>query len=435
MATIYNSVRVVILFCFVFLFACKKDTDVTGPNIEINTPIENQTYNVLDAVTVTGSISDETEITSISISLVDAKQQSAHIGISVSATSPNMSFNIQYLLDNIHLESGTYYIRVVASDGKNDTKKYRKIYLTAVPKVLQKIFVVSNINSSQTNWGYVDNTFSSIVPFSTFTGDYIGSSASDYYQQLFNCGNYTGSYTSYDLTTNLIKYSVPASISINPYFTGYSTSSNNTYVARYDEFVKGYNYKGEAVYNAATINGYFAKHFIFNGGVMIAEQQDKIISNKILVTYYATGFPDVQTNLSQDVVAMCEKDNSNVFLFGNASGQGVLQLYNRIANNLWNPYPFPLATGSILSAVKINSDTYLIGHSNGTVYKYQYQISSVTPYLTGYFAKQLKYDEFANKLYVVESNKITSLDYPTAGYLNSVNLGENVLDVHLLYNR
>ena len=86
-------------------------------------------------------------------------------------------------------------------------------------------------------------------------------------------------------------------------------------------------------------------------------------------------------------------------------------LFDRINNNLWNPYPFSLATGNLLSALKLDPDIYLLGHSNGTIYKYQYSMSSVTTFLTGYTAIKLKYDEVNNKLYVVEANKVATFDF------------------------
>jgi hypothetical protein len=155
----------------------------------------------------------------------------------------------------------------------------------------------------------------------------------------------------------------------------------------------------------------------------------------MLVTYFPTASSEKNCTLTQDVVSFCEKDISDVFLFGNISGQGVIQLYDRINNNLWNPYPFSLATGSVLSAVKIDSDTYLIGHSNGTIYKYNYLSSSVTAYLTGYTAIQLKFDNLNNEVYVVEANKISTFDYTTATLNHSANSSDMIYGINLLYNR
>jgi len=432
----YNLfLRIIIALVMLLFVSCKKEDDITAPDIEFSGPQENQTFNVNDVMTVSGVISDDNEIKSVSIQLLNSAQQVVLPAVLPSLSSPSMNFSVHYPIDDIHLESGAYFIMITASDGKNERRKYRKIYLNEVPRVLRKIFVITQTTSSATNWSYIDSTLTSIYPYYTFNGDYIGSSVSDYYQQIFNCGNYTGDYISYDDKTKNVKYSIPGITSVVPYFTAQTSNLNNTYIARYDEFIKGYDYLGSPIYNTQSSPGYYVTKFIFNDGWMISQQQSKIPATKIIVSYYPSGLADVQTNISQDVVAMVEKDNTNVFMFGNNAGQATIQLYDRINNNLWNPYPFSLATGALLSAVKIDNDTYLIGHSNGTIYKYQYVSSGVTVYLSGYTAKSLKYDFDSNKLFVAENNKVSVIDYATKSVLASVNSSETILDIHPLYNR
>ena len=417
-----------------FLFSCKKD-DVNGPVIKFNTPAENQTYNVYDPVTVNASVSDETKISSISVSLVDAQQNPAHVTIAVPVTGSSMTFNILYILDNIHLESGQYFILISASDGKNDSHAYQKINIIAVPKVLKKIYVTSKTSGLQTNLSAVDSAFATIVPIHNFTGDYIGSCVSSYYQQGYMCGNYTGNFQGIDLSNSNVKFSFSPIVSSNPYFTGFYNDDKTNYVSRYDGFIKGYDYLGNVVYGATTLTDYYSEHICFNNSYLISEQQDITSSAKMLVTYFPTSSLEKNCFLSQDVVAFCEKDVSDVFVFGNSAGQGVIQLFDRINNNLWSPYPFPLAAGTVLSAVKIDPDTYLIGHSNGTIYKYQYSSSSLTTYLSGYTAVQLKYDDLTNEIYVVEANKISTFDYTSTALHHSVNSVETILGINLLYNR
>ncbi|HLC82347.1 MAG TPA: hypothetical protein VJI69_00860, partial [Bacteroidia bacterium] len=217
--------------------------------------------------------------------------------------------------------------------------------------------------------------------------------------------------------------------------TGYYNDVRDVYVARYDGNIKGYNYAGGLIYNATALSGYYAQHICFNDGQLIAEEKEVFTSTKKLVTYYATGSVEKNCALTQDVVAFCEMNSSNVFVFGNVAGQATIELFDRINNNLWSPYPFSLASGSLLSALKLDSDTYLLGHSNGTIYKYQYSLNSVTTYLTGYTAVKLKYDEVNDKLYVVEANKVTTFDLTTLSLVNTINSTETILDLHLLYNR
>jgi len=431
-----NKIYFSIAFLSVLIFfSCKKDADVKGPEIKFNTPIENQTFNVNTYVNVNATVTDETRISSVSVSLLDVNEHFAHITLPATVSSPNMTLNMNYILDNIHLETGFYYIKISASDGENSSQKFQKIYLIAVPKTLNTIYIVSNTGSTSTNLSTLDTNFSAIIPYHTFSGDYLASSVSSYYQQAYRCGNYTGSFTGHVLEFNNPKFAIAPITSSNPYFTGYYNDDQNTYVGRYDGNIKGYNYAGGIFYSANALSGYYSQHMCFNDGYLIAEEKEIFTSAKKLVTYFPTGSVEKNCSLTQDVVAFCEMDATDVFVFGNVGGQATIQLFDRTNNNLWSPYPFSLATGSLLSALKVDSDTYLLGHSNGTIYKYQYSLSSVTTFLTGYAAVQLKYDDVQNKLYVVEVNKVTTFNMTTLGMVHTINSAETILDLHLLYNR
>lgn len=426
-------------FCIIqiaFFFSCKKkEDDNFGPEVTITSPSENQSYHVFDVIQVNAAVRDESQITSLSISLVDANHGVAIPAFSLPVSSPSMTINTQYALDNIHLETGIYYLLISASDGKNDSHTYLPIYLTAIPKIREKIIVISAANSAQTHLSYIDSTFTAIIPSGSFGGDFIGSSISSYYQQGYVCGNYTGNFTGINLNDNSIQFNILANPSSNPYFTGFYADGKYTYVARYDGYINGVDYSGNSIFSANSKDGFYTQKFCFNNGYLIAEEKERFSSLKKIISYYSTGVAVQECSLNQNVVAFCEKDLQTVFVFGNSSGQGVIQLFDRTNNNLWNPYNYTLPTGSILSTVKIDENTYLIGHSNGTIYKYEYLSSSLTTYLTGYTAIQLKYDDVMNELCIAEANRISTFDYSTAMLHNSLNSSETVLDIHFLYNR
>lgn len=421
------------------LAGCKKDSDDFGPKITINAPFENQGFSVYDDIYITGNATDETKVMKINISLVDANYNAVHKTIPVilsSTSSQSLAFNAYYLLDNIHLESGLYFLKISASDGKNDSKTYRQLFITAVPKAVQQVFITSYATTSQTNLYTINGSFSGLTLFHSFSGDYSGSSVSGYYQQATMCGRSTGALTSVKISNNSINYNVPAVISSNPYFTGFYADDQKTYIARYDGYIRCYDHSGNVINGAMSNTGYCAQQMCLNDNFIVAEEREKITGAKILVTFFENGSPQQQCSLAQDVIAFCEKDDFNIFIFGNnSSGQGVLQLFDRINNFIWNPYPSALPVGAILSAVKIDNDTYLIGHSNGTIYKYQFASSSITPYLTGYTAVKLKYDFINNEVYVAEDFRITSFDYSSAVLNNSVISAEAITDINLLYNR
>jgi hypothetical protein len=419
---------------FLLLFSCKKESDEYGPVVSIYSPFENQSFSVYDTILVNASVSDETNITALSVSLVDINYIPVHKSVAAEVSYPPMTLNILYPLDNIHLLSGKYYIMITASDGTNDSRTFCPVMISAVPKQLKKVFVASNTSPYQTNLSYIDSTFSSITPFKNFSGDFTGTSASSYDQRVFLCGNYNGAFSGINIDGS-VKFSLSAITSSAPYFTGFYGEDKKNFVARHDdETVKGYDNSGQVIYTAHANPGYYVRKLIMNNGFLVAEEKSKTSSSRILVSFYSTGTAEQQVALNQDVVDLCEKDDHNVFVFGNNSGQGVIQLYDRLNNNLWEPYPYPLATGAILSAVKINETTYLIGHSNGTIYKYQYS-GGVTTYLTGFTAKRLRYDELNDQVYIVESNLITAVDFVSKIPVHVISSGENVLDISFLYNR
>ena len=294
------------LFIFLgstFFYSCKKDTDETGPEITINTPVENQSFNVFDYISVNADIKDDHKITSVSISLSNDQFVGVNHGISVAVSSPSMHVNTTYQLDNIHLETGYYNLEVTASDGKNDSHKYRKIYVVAVPRVLKKIMVATSSSTSQTNYSTVDSAFTTLIPYHIFSGDYIGTSMSSYDQELYSCGNYTGKLYGYDFQNNVQSFAVNPLVSGAPYFTGYYGEERNIYVARYDGNITGYSYSGDVLYNALANSGYYATKIKMNDEYLYAEEQDKTSSGKLLVTYYPSGVALQQTPLAQDAIS------------------------------------------------------------------------------------------------------------------------------------
>lgn len=420
----------------VIVFSCKKEKDDTGPRIVFNSPVENQSYNVFDYVIVNATVTDDKTIASVNINLLDYQHNAVHSTMAVNvSSSPSFTFNVAYYLDNIHLETGAYFLQITASDGKNDSRKVQPIFITEAPKVLKSTFVVTKPNSTTTVINKLDTVANNLIPYRTFSGDYLSSAANSYYQYYYNCGSVNGAFAGVDLTYDLVKFTINPVVTGQPYFTGFYPVQKTNYVALKTGYIRGYDYNGNIVYGANAVSGNYAKQMISNTNYLISEQNDLTTGAGILVTYYPTGAIQQQVALNQNVIAMYEKDYANVFVFGNSVGQGLFQLFDRENNYLWNPYPSPLATGTILSVAQISSTVYLIAHSNGTIYKYQYQTTSVTPYLAGYTALQLKYDDVNNHVYIVEDTKITVVNYSSLSVVKTILSSDSIKSVDLLFNR
>jgi hypothetical protein len=420
----------------ILLFACKKGKDDQPPLISITSPTENQVFDVNDDIHLIGTISDETALKAVAVTLLNDQGLPAHVTLPIQIKSLQMTVDVHYLLDNNHLESGWYQLQVFASDGVHDAYLVQHIYIKALPKELKKIVVSTVLNTTQTNLYNADTISNVLKPYLVFSGDHTASAVNSFYQQFYHCGKSSGHFKGIKLDNNAVVVDVaPVIMPSVPYFTGFYSTEHACYISLYNKQIKGYDPSGALIYNANVMDDFYPQHLIMNDHYLIAEAKSKLTADKNLVCFYPTGTALQSCNLHQDVIAFCEKDASNVFVFGNTSGQGVIQLFDRAANNLWNPYPYPLAAGSIVSVMKLDPDTYLIAHSNGTIYKYVYSASSVTTYLTGYTAIQLVLDDVSHTLYVVEKNKISSFEVNSLKPLRTFTSTEAIVSVDLLYNR
>lgn len=415
--------------------SCKKEKDKRPPAIAILSPVPNQPFYVNEEIPVRGTITDESTLTTATVNLLNEQGNPVMPAVLIPVSGSTAEINLSYALTDIHLESGKYQLCIFASDGSNDHYAYQWIYIYGIPRVLKKILVTTS-TSTQVNLSEIDSATSVLLPYQSFPGDHLASAVNSFSQKFFHCGERTGHFIGMDLENKSVFLDVPvASSPPAPYFTGFCFADNNCYVGFYNEQIKGYDQSGATVYNAKLPTGYYPIHLSMNNGQLISEEKHKITGDKKLVCYYTTGAARQSTALIQDVVAFCEKDATQVFLFGNKAGQGIIQLYDRVTNNLWDPYPYTLATGLVISALKLDADTYLIAHANGIIYKYNYSTSGVTPYLSGYTALQLLKDDHTNILYVIEKNAINGFELPGLKPLPVIHSSEPILDVGLLYNR
>ncbi|MCC6691472.1 MAG: hypothetical protein IT235_08060, partial [Bacteroidia bacterium] len=375
-----------VYFIFILLsFQCKKDRDAVPPQVTITAPSENQLFNVYDTFTLKAEISDDKGLSIITIKLLNDQMSAMQQPVVLSVKGKQVALNRLYTLYDVHLPTGMYYICVEASDGTNTTPAFLKLFIKEAPLYRKSIYAVTR-NASTLNVVKIDSSLTASNKMS-FTSDYSGSGISSYYQNLFVCGNYTGSFKSIDLATRTIKWSENVVISTFPYFTSMSAWSK-PYVSYYSGDIKSYDNVGLQQFHAvlASTNFYPIKA-VENGDYVLVEAKDKSGPTKKLVTFYlATDFGVQETYITGDVVAYAYKSANEVYLFSNEAGQGKMEIYSIIYNNFFTPHILP--AGKIWSAVQIDADDYLIACDDENIYHYQYSINSLTMLISGVKAYQ-----------------------------------------------
>ncbi len=414
-----------------FSSGCKKKEEGSPPTVQYHTPLENATYTVFDNIQISAHVYSATAITDLKIGIVNDQMVPV---MSTIPLSPVTHIAFTYNIYDIHLTSGTYYVWISATNADNlDVNAYQKISISEAPKKRKAVYVITKLSSSQLGLTKADSVLNSQQQVGSFNGDFSGSAISSWHQQLYLAGNYTGDHRAIELAGHSIKWSVPYIGSSNPYFTGVSSDEKSNYLSYFGGQVKALDQNGSTRYFTTPSGGYYPLKSFVSGSYLLQEQKDYTSSQRKLVVYYSSsGVGKQETLIPETVTELFTKDADNVYLFGNASGQAKMEIYTVSGNSFWNR---TLPAGTLAAATQVNSDTYLLAYTNGTIYKYTYSNNSLITWLSGVNAVKLRYDEVNGEVCIAELKKLSSYDLNSSGLKKTLTVPDTILDMHILFNR
>jgi hypothetical protein len=413
------------------LSSCKKDeSDPTPPEVNIYSPAENTVYNVFDTITTTFSVKDDLKLTSITLSLVDASLQPVLPPIGVGVQSNFQTNTMSIVINDIHLVSGNYFIKVTATDGDNSVYKLRQVYINEAPTTFKTACFISQPGPNQVQLYKLDS-LQNIVLVAAMNGDFAAGATSSWYQYYFSAASASGNLNAIDLVTNSVRWTVP--ITSGPYMDVH-VSGKNTYLAAYDGRIKGYNIAGQSIYTAQTGTGFYPTKVYRHNDYIVVGTKEIISPTRKLVLFDATsGIGAQECLMVQDPVAIISKDVDNIFVIGNNSGQAVIEIYQVSTNGFWSPTTLP--AGTVLDAVQVDADNYLISHSNGTIYHYKYSLNSMTTVTSGTVASKIQFDAVNQMIWAAEGMNLKKFSYPLGTPSGTIAHSQTIVDLDILFNK
>jgi hypothetical protein len=422
-----------IAFVGLFLFSCSKDEDDQKPTIVITSPTHLQNINGIDTLRITGTITDNIIVETVSISLRDDNNIAV---LSTIVERPNVSdfdLSVFYFFDDLHLASGTYYFDITAFDGVNTTRKYIDISYNGVPITRENVFIFDNV-SNTTSIYQLDNGLNASI-FKTLTGDFMGSAVNSYDQQLINAGTITGKVSALDAKNGDELWNVPLVNSPpTPYFTSMFYDDETVYVGYYDGNIRWFRSNGTPIITAQAYTGYYCERGLVHEDMLFTEQ-NAIANNDVrLIVYWTVSAVErQQITINEDIVGMYSLNTNEVVLLSNdVTNNGKLAFYNISANS--KSSPFSIGSGKIDASIEISTGVYLVAR-NGDLVIVNANNFSTLPFLSGVNATLLKYDDLTNELFVVDGNTLTVYDYSSKTIIGSYSHTNPILGVEFLYNK
>ena len=415
------------------LSQCKKE-DTTGPVVKITSPNSGQSYHVGDTVFVIASISDETQITSVTVRLVNSNYISVGRDYSAPVPSNNSVINLHYVIDNLDLLTGNYYIAVIASDGHNDTKEFAPIHIIEIPKVRKGIFVLTAVDSSSFKISSVDS-FHIAHNVINVNGDYVASAIYSSNNELFTVGSTTGALNAFDLNDNSFLWTHPSTSTLIPTYRNLFLSDDLVYVSFYDGNIRAYDKSGAPKYMIQQ-QGFFIPGVILKTDQYVFSELYYTSShqNKIGAFYLVTGTERQETLIDVNLKNIYSLDNYHLLLFGNdiVTGQGKIEIYDITGNGTTQVHTIP--TGNLQRVVQLDNYRYLISHSGG-IYLYDYSLNSLTPYVSGLPVYAIEYDDLNQEVFAASGNQVHVYDFNSVAEKYIILTGDSAIDVRVLYTR
>lgn len=115
------------------ILSCRPEVDDIPPTLTVNFPSDGATYDVLDTIVVSVDVTDNEAVRFVLTELITADGQLVLPGHQEAVCSNGASLTFGYPVDDIHIESGDYYLRISADDGTQKRTAFIELSLFEVP--------------------------------------------------------------------------------------------------------------------------------------------------------------------------------------------------------------------------------------------------------------------------------------------------------------
>lgn len=426
-------VAVIIALPLISIISCKKE-DKQAPQITILKPYRDIELYQGDTLIIEAELKDNKGLKRVRYSIQDENGVSAVPATSQDIAGKEIKVSNFLIIDNPTLTTGEHTLQVAASDGTNEGKAFLRVKIYASSKKLKGLFAITTPGAQTTKLYKADSTLTSLLAANTYTGDFADATLNPGTQQIITIGYNTGKIISADVRSLNEKWSQPSIYGGTlPSFFHVNYFEKESYVSSYDGFIRTYNEAGAVNGTVAINSGFYPRKALRNNDKFIVEEKLFSGSSRQIAVYYAAAGAFMQnTPITFDVCDILYKDSDRYLFFGNDNTQAKIWMYEVNSNGTWEPKTLP--SGKISRAVKINSNEFIIAHENA-IYKYVYNINSLTTFIAISGSSDIAYDETKNLLFVANGNQIRIYNYQT-GSLNSVlNCPENVKRIVLWYNK
>lgn len=430
------TLRILALLSLLSLLGgCRKEKDVDPPRVAILLPGNGMSLQVPDTLLVQVEVSDEREVKSLSISLLDQNGVPVAKPITVAVNSESAVITRELAITNERLPSGTYTLSAVASDGENRSSAFRNIQVQAAPLRLRALFIAAPTGSTgTTSITRIDSAgaLSEYLTLSEFGGAAIDPT------RLYLAGTFTQALVGIPQTDGVNPITVPnqgpAGTSA-PFFRGLKVdpADGRFYFGTNDGFIRGLRDNGSVAFVGQSPVGSHSVTTAVVGDRLVSIVRFVALSEFRQVNHaYSSGVVLNQFPVDLEPVFLLARAPQQMLIFGNRNGNGVVQERNVVQGGSFDLRVF--SEGPISAVVALDESTAIVAIP-GRLVRYSALANSIVVLAQGFTAQALAYENATGALYVGVGNTLFTVDPQTGAQGTTATLPHEVGSILPLLNR
>ena len=433
-----NKLRVLyFIFLPIGLFVlpgCEESTDNEPPNIIVTNPSSGESYTAGDTLAVNAEVSDNETIRRVLVRLTDEQGVAVAQNLSFTPNSNPFSINQTYIIDNVDLQSGTYYLAVTAEDEEQQASKFVELQVSSLPLTLERTLVVSSHPDGAEVFQLSEGgSFESLF---VYDGDIVGSEISSFSNTVALCGGTSGDLefrSSIDGT--LLSSFDNLSSGGTPWFLDLDYDDDERWFAAglSNQEVRFYDQEGSSKGTLETQPEFRPYRSWMDDERFFVDERSITQPTVTLRVYQRPGGVFEQSiGLPNPLLGLFDRPSGEkLFFFNDEQNQAQVRLADVQTSLLGQPAELPM--GTLNDVIELQPGRYALA-IDGTIYRYDYNPSefiliSQTP------AEILRYDRDGGAIIASEGNTLRYVDPNSGDVVGTATAPAEILNVLLDYNR
>ena len=426
----FRSMRWLFLLTILCITGCKKRDEVP-PEVVMELPYNQAHYQYGDVIPVKASVSDNQSLFSIEVSLVNADQQVVMPTRLFHPEEAVYSLSMGFELNDVRLETGTYFVRVRASDGEHTQNEFREVHITGAAKAVKEILFVEQSGGTYNLSALNDTTGNTSLEW-TIGQEFLCMVVNSWDQVVGVSGHTNEDFVAIDWESKFEKWREQVVAGVSVSMIAYDDAEHLFFIGKSDG-KKMLKYKSGTT--ALTLTEWFGTLFEPQAGAVgsdfVACYELDHVDGADKLNYYdrETGVHYQSRSLTKEIDYLAPRNNQE-FLAVSDQGGALLEVdvVNAQNNTLINLYSS--VNTSINDVVQIDANTLVLATSTG-VYVYAY--GGAATQISTQVAQGLDYDTVNQRLAAIGNNNLVLMDL-AGNTLNSFPVNGGV-EVAFLYNK